>query len=316
MKDYVTTLPPQNRNLENTEIDAAIDSLEIAITRALDSQKQPKTSKDRYQHLPEHVQNLYAHRQRLKKRLQRIHQRELNTSNPNYRTLWSELQCTNIMLRNSIQHFNNTQFQKRLQSIKLGPDAFKNINRIVGQKSPIPEFINTNNGEATTSQEKAEAFAVHFESNFTPNSSVVPVFLEEVEAFIQRTLLPNNDKATFSDSNPASEPTESPNLNTPEEIAEIINLSKPKKSAGPDGISNFIIKRLPETVIIFLAIILNNCINNCYFPQKWKTARIVAIPKKGARNIISNYRPISLLNNLSKLLEELTLRKLKEVLQR
>lgn len=58
--------------------------------------------------------------------------------------------------------------------------------------------------------------------------------------------------------------------------------------------------------------IINNCINNCYFPQKWKTAKIVAIPKKGASNSISNYRPISLLNNISKLLEEVILRRLKK----
>lgn len=306
------TIPPSNRNLENSEIDGAIDCLELSICNALDNQKVPKTSKDRYQHLPVYVQTLYAHRQRLRKRLQRIHHRTLNTVNRDYQTTWSELQQVNIMLQNSIKHYNDQSFQKRLQAIKPGPDAFKEINRIIGKNQPLPDVLINDNIEVTSAVGKVESFANYFEKNFTPSPSTDQAFLYEVESSVQEILRPNLETVQFDDNNPASDPINSPHMCNVEEIAEIVAKSKPKKSSGPDGVSNFALKKLSRAVMIFLAIVLNNCINNCYFPQKWKTAKIVAIPKKGARNLVSNYRPISLLNNISKILEEVLLRRLKK----
>lgn len=118
---------------------------------------------------------------------------------------------------------------------------------------------------------------------------------------------------TFSNENLADDPTHLDGLSTPEEIAEIINCGHSKKSAGPDKISNFVLKKMPHAVMILLAIVFNNCINNCYFPTKWKTAKIVAIPKKSNNNNVAGYRPISLLCSVSKILEELVLRRLKQI---
>jgi hypothetical protein len=45
-----------------------------------------------------------------------------------------------------------------------------------------------------------------------------------------------------------------------------------------------------------------------YFPQRWKPARILLIPKSGKnRRYVTNYRPIALLATLGKLLERLVL---------
>ena len=52
-------------------------------------------------------------------------------------------------------------------------------------------------------------------------------------------------------------------------------------------------------------ILFNNILNNIYFPWKsWKSAKVIALKKKG--NDISNpsnFRPISLLPNISKIFE-------------
>jgi hypothetical protein len=40
-----------------------------------------------------------------------------------------------------------------------------------------------------------------------------------------------------------------------------------------------------------------------YFPTLWKQAAIIPVPPKGKTTSVSNYRPISLLNNFSKLFE-------------
>ena len=51
-------------------------------------------------------------------------------------------------------------------------------------------------------------------------------------------------------------------------------------------------------------IIFNNAINNHYFPQSWKTTLVAPIYKKDKDPMDpSSYRPISLLPNISKVLE-------------
>ena len=48
----------------------------------------------------------------------------------------------------------------------------------------------------------------------------------------------------------------------------------------------------------------NNCITSCTFPENVKVATVVPIDKKtDGKYIISNYRPVSLLNGFSKINE-------------
>ena len=51
--------------------------------------------------------------------------------------------------------------------------------------------------------------------------------------------------------------------------------------------------------------IYTNCINKGIFPDKWKRANVIPIHKKDKKNIIKNYRPISLLPIFSKVFEKL-----------
>lgn len=56
--------------------------------------------------------------------------------------------------------------------------------------------------------------------------------------------------------------------------------------------------------------IINHCLNNSFFPNKWKTAIIIPIPKKGGIIENKDFRPISLTANLGKLLENAIIRRL------
>lgn len=54
-------------------------------------------------------------------------------------------------------------------------------------------------------------------------------------------------------------------------------------------------------------------LNNCYFPENWKIAKIFPLLKRGkAANDVSSYRPISLLPNISKIFESIVNRFLTE----
>jgi len=76
-------------------------------------------------------------------------------------------------------------------------------------------------------------------------------------------------------------------------------------AAGIDAISPEVLKQcaVPITPVVFH--VLNLCISSCTLPNEWRTHLIVPIHKSGPKPDIKNYRPISLLCILSKLLERL-----------
>ena len=54
-----------------------------------------------------------------------------------------------------------------------------------------------------------------------------------------------------------------------------------------------------------LTALLNKSLTLGKVPQEWKEANVVPVPKKGDIHVVSNYRPISLLSLISKLLEQI-----------
>ena len=53
-----------------------------------------------------------------------------------------------------------------------------------------------------------------------------------------------------------------------------------------------------------LTILFNRCLNEGIFPNIWKIAHVTPLHKKGPENLCSNYRPISLLSCVGKILEQ------------
>ena len=77
-----------------------------------------------------------------------------------------------------------------------------------------------------------------------------------------------------------------------------------KKLTGLDGLSSRILKRAAKGVSPTLLEMINISINTGNFPDNLKIAKLIPIHKGGAKNYPSNYRPISILSVLSKLLEK------------
>ena len=65
------------------------------------------------------------------------------------------------------------------------------------------------------------------------------------------------------------------------------------------------IKLCGESLITPLSIIFNNCIQTGVFPREWKMGNIIPVHKKLSKQVVNNYRPISLLSIFSKLLEKI-----------
>ena len=91
---------------------------------------------------------------------------------------------------------------------------------------------------------------------------------------------------------------------TQEEILRLINKLPNKISHGYDGVSNVLLKELKDYLVLPLIDIFNESLQSGIFPDSMKHAEITPFYKKGAKNLTTNYWPISLLITVSKLLEK------------
>jgi hypothetical protein len=88
------------------------------------------------------------------------------------------------------------------------------------------------------------------------------------------------------------------------EFLTIINNLEPKSSGDIDGISNRMLKFVKFELATPLVHLFNLSLLTGVFPSKLKMSRTVPIFKSGDPAGCDNYRPISLLSNISKVLEK------------
>ena len=89
-----------------------------------------------------------------------------------------------------------------------------------------------------------------------------------------------------------------------QEISNIICRME-NKNGGIDNINDKTLKTLLEHLTEHLVHIFNHCIDKAIWPDVLKIAEIIAIHKSKEKHIATNYRPISLISNLAKILEKI-----------
>ena len=97
-------------------------------------------------------------------------------------------------------------------------------------------------------------------------------------------------------------------INKPFKLIELLRALQNTKgnSTGPDNISYKMIKHFSNKTLISLLEIYNKTYISQKFPGEWKRALIIPIVKKNkSQNLLENYRPITLINCLSKLFEKM-----------
>ncbi len=90
---------------------------------------------------------------------------------------------------------------------------------------------------------------------------------------------------------------------------------KRKKATGLDDIPAYLLKDCANVIAKPLTHIINSSLTTGVFPTDWKLSKLIPIPKSKPYNRIENYRPISVIPAIAKVIEKLVYRQLSTYLE-
>lgn len=200
-----------------------------------------------------------------------------------------------MILRRKRNNFIETHIQSSMNDSRKMWQVMKMVIRKhpTNQNEGIPKIIEKDDGN-TTSDPKLilDLMNEHF-SNVGEKINVQTKILNNNRPRNALNLNMNNASIYLYDTNQS-------------ELYSIIKSLKNDAAAGLDGLSVKNIKTIAYELSQKLVRPINLCMRNGEFPQSFKEARIKALYKgKGSRKKCTNYRPISVLSNLSKIYEKL-----------
>ena len=170
------------------------------------------------------------------------------------------------------------------ESKSTSKNYWKIIHRVMNKsRAPkIPPILNGGNFVLSCS-EKAKLFNDFFAKQCTLmiNDSILPDFDYVTEKRIENIHINDDD------------------------ILNLIRKINPNKASGSDGISGQMLLISDESVVLPLKIIFRNILDTSIYPDLWKVADVTPIFKKEDKQLVKNYRPISLLPICGKIFEKL-----------
>ena len=184
------------------------------------------------------------------------------------------------------QCMKTTFFTNSLHQTIPGSTKYRSITG----NSSIPLTVDLDSVHATADPDKASLFNTHFHSIFT-HSSFELLSLESL----------STPASTIYDFTISSS-----------EVFETLSSLDSTKTMGIYGIVPHLLKECAHVLYLPFHYIFCLSLERHSIPQEWRTHMITPIHKAGDRTLVSNYRPISLLCSISKVLERIVYKHLFE----
>ena len=225
---------------------------------------------------------------RLKRKLNRIH---IQTKLTNTGEVWAKFRhernhytnevkrCKYEFEQKKIDALNNTSVSSKTY-FKLAKELFSEAS-----DSSIPPLVTIGDTIIVDDHDKACAFNEFFSkaSNIDDSIAILPENIEPIDGISLLTDISI----------------------TEQEIMDQLSILDTNKSYGDDNISPMFLKKSGDKLLKPLKILFNLSMSSSTFPKLWKIANVLPLYKKGPKDIMNNYRPVSLLSILGKVFERI-----------
>ena len=169
------------------------------------------------------------------------------------------------------------------ETVKTNPNRFWSFFRNKTKTKSLPSKLQHANTSCVDPQGKASLFNEYFKSVFKDQDimgqeelPVIPTCCDERLKYVHFT---------------------------EHDVFKIISTLDGNKACGPDNVSPRVLKMCAEEIAPSLSSLFNLSMNQSKVPQLWKRAHVSPIHKKGELDKVTNYRPVSLLSVVSKVME-------------
>ena len=179
--------------------------------------------------------------------------------------------------------------QKLVKGSLSSKEWWSTVKRVGGQSRchDIPIMVDPSGNQCITNQEKAECLAEHFSKKCKLDND-----FKGEDSFPQvRTRLQRGNLSCVR-FRPATIRRELKHLNI-------------SKATGSDNIPAHVLRACATSLAYPLSKLFSQCLREGTQPDLWKTATVVAVHKRKSKSDVRNYRPISLLPIISKVMESI-----------
>ena len=204
---------------------------------------------------------------------------------------WIHYKTANNLCKQTINNKYHDYLQSAFENMNESPKLFW---KLVGIKnnspSSLPHEMTYKDTSSPDSSDKVNFFNEFFYSSFNGSSYTLP----DITAY-------NNDNLNYLHF-------------SHDDIFQVLSSLNPNKACGPDGIPGIFLKGCAQSLSSSLEYLFNLSFTTGKVPLAWKKAHVAPVFKKGNKNLIENYRPISLLCIVSKCLERCIVNKIYPIL--
>lgn len=167
--------------------------------------------------------------------------------------------------------------------VRTNPSSFWRFIKSRKNSNSIPSEMQLGNETSQDDAAAAEMFANFFKSVYSANTP--PVSPEVVNSLPSYNI--NFPRPTFSI----------------EEVSGALSSLDPSKGPGPDKLPPAFIKKCASALGPPVCLLFNMSLGQGVFPDVWKLSAVTPVHKTGSIHNVENYRPISILCCLAKVLE-------------
>lgn len=269
------------------EVDQLERRIHSAILQSAELASFPRAVRNTGQTLPRHIQRLTTQHNYHRRMAQRF-------GDPEHRRRQVALRHT---IRQLTDEYNQHTWDEKVRSLNTSDKSiWKMARALTKPRSVGTPSLQTDNGLLHSPTDKAELFADTLQNTFTPNQELGD---DRTTAQVNEGLF---DLGNHHDGQPEAPTT------TVEEVAGIITRLKERKAPGISGVTNTLLKQISYKTLLAIVILFNSILRLNTFPEAWKLAKIILLLKPGKSPALpQNYRPISLLDCLSKVFERVLL---------
>lgn len=282
----------------NNKYDRFIEKLQILFEKHIPVKKVPYKQKDKRINKPWITKGIIIschNKNKLYSKIMKEGNMELSLYYRKYRNI---LEATK---RKSKRLYYDALFDKIKFDLK---DTWKHINELLSKKKkknkPLINRITVNTQEITSPSEIAGQFNKFFCSIGQKLSEKFPLVNDSPLRYLNDVNVQNSFYLYPTNTN---------------EVAKIVKQMKNGLSTGHDTLNNSLLKYIIEGITDPLVHILNSSLEKGIFPDNMKLAKIIPLFKSGDNSELGNYRPISILPTLSKVLEKIVAGRLRKFLE-